>query len=119
MRIARHYGDTMLHCYRSNPDVILWNRPAFRTQVILDGPVVSCGAGIAREHRRILSELIDLGDVLRDALRFMGAILELTENDGGNENLLSFDEMFEYRLRFCEQSDDDIRIEEEPTIDRN
>jgi len=119
VRIARHDGHTMLHCYCSDPDVILWNRPAFRAQVILDDPVMSCGASIAREHRRILSELIDLRDVLGDAFRLMRAILELTENDGRNENLLSFDEMVEHRLRLCEQGDDDIRVEEEPTTHRD
>jgi hypothetical protein len=119
MRIARHYGHTMLHCYRGNPDVILWNRPAFRAQLILDGTVMSCGAGIAREDCRILSELLYPRDVLRDALRFMGAILRLTENDGGNKNLLSFEEMFEYGLRLCKQGDDDIRVEEKSTNHRN
>jgi hypothetical protein len=119
VRIARHDGHTMLHCYRSDPDVILWNRPAFRAQVILDHPVMSCGAGIARKDCRILSELIDPRDVLRDAFRLMGAILELAENDSGNENLLSFDEMLKHRLRLCEQGDDDIRVEKEPTTHRD
>jgi hypothetical protein len=119
VRVARHEGHTMLHCDSSDPDIILWNRPAFLAQVILDHTVMSCGAGIARKHCRTLSELIDLRDVLRDAFRLLGAILELTENDCGNENLLSFDEMIDHRFRLCEQGNDDIRVEKESTTHRD
>ena len=81
MSVIRREGERILHGERGDPNIVFRYRPAFHFEAVLDFAVSFGRVHIAGQYRIVLSEFFDARDVLLNVMRFMGAEVQLSDDD--------------------------------------
>ncbi len=115
MSITRYKRQIVLLCCCCDPDVVFWNWTAFFTEQIFNLAVLLGSRGIANQDSICRCELIDCLKVRFHTVGFARAVIQLSQDDAGNEDISRFGKTLMNRGIFGKDRDNDIRIEEKAT----
>jgi len=116
MGIAGDQNQVVLLCDGSNPKVILRDWPSHLSQLALDGSIPSRRLCIAHQYCAAGGEVVHSCQILFDSCGLASTEVEFSQNNAGDEYLFCSLQTFLNGRFPSEESNDDVGVQEEPTI---